>query len=137
MMQYALPSDIAQIRVYTDMDNPPQLEARFVRAIKGIRLGYRPIVHASTAALYGCEALVWSGEPALSVPPALLDAAIDLGRLAVLGRTTRSLAAAALATRTGIALVLRLHPADLDDGELFDDASPLTAVAQRVILRLV
>jgi EAL domain-containing protein (putative c-di-GMP-specific phosphodiesterase class I) len=122
--------------VGTAPDHRPDLAVRFERAIDGIWLEYQPIVHASTGAVFGAEALVRSGEPSLPDPPALLDAAIDLARLAMLGRKIRSLGAAAFAQRVDAALFINLHPADLDDVELFEASSPLSAIAPRVILEV-
>jgi two-component system, cell cycle sensor histidine kinase and response regulator CckA len=113
------------------------LEVRFDQALESLWMAFQPIVHAKTGALYGIEALLRSGETSLPNPPALIDAAIQLGRLPLIGRKARALASAALASRTDdVALFVNLHPEDLLDADLVDEAAALTKVAPRVVLEV-
>jgi len=113
------------------------LEVRFEQAVDGIWMAFQPIVHAGTGALFGVEALMRSNEPSIPSPLALLDAAEDLGRLMMLGRKVRAMAAVAFAERSdAIALFVNLHPEDLGDLELIEASSPLAAIAPRVILEI-
>ncbi|HET7504809.1 MAG TPA: EAL domain-containing protein [Kofleriaceae bacterium] len=113
------------------------LALRFDQAIDGIWIAFQPIVHASTGALFGVEALMRSTEASISSPLELLDAATHLDRLALLGRKVRTLAAAPFAERDDdVALFVNLHPDDLHDLELLDAGAPLSAIAGRVILEV-
>jgi EAL domain-containing protein (putative c-di-GMP-specific phosphodiesterase class I) len=111
------------------------LEVRFEQAIEGLWMAFQPIAHSRTGALFGVEALMRTSEPSLPTPRALLDAAGRLGRLPVTGRKVRSLCGKLLAERSdGLALFVNLHPDDLDDADLFDEAAALSRVASRVVL---
>ena len=113
------------------------LEVRFENAIEGMWMAFQPIVHAQDGALFGVEALMRTSELSLPSPPAVLDAAVQLGRLPLVGRKVRALAGAAIAGRTDkLALFVNLHPADLHDVDLIDASSTLSHVAPRVILEV-
>lgn len=113
------------------------LEVRFEQALQGLWLAFQPIVHASTGALFGVEALMRVSEPSLPNPGAMLDAATQLGRVSLVGRKVRSLASAALAGRADkLALFVNLHPDDLHDSELVDESSPLAKIASQVVLEV-
>jgi PAS domain S-box-containing protein len=113
------------------------LEVRFEQAVEAMWMAYQPIVHASSGALFGIEALMRTTEPSLPNPGALLDAATQLGRLPVIGRKVRALSGAAIATRPDqVALFVNLHPEDLFDADLVDESSPLAKIASKVILEV-
>ncbi len=113
------------------------LEVRFDQAVAGLWMAFQPIVHATSGAPFGHEALMRSSEPSFPHPPALLDAATQLGRLPLIGRKVRGLASAAFATRKDdLALFVNLHPDDLLDIDLVDESALLTRIAPRVILEI-
>jgi EAL domain-containing protein (putative c-di-GMP-specific phosphodiesterase class I) len=112
------------------------LEVRFDQAVENMFMVFQPIVHAGNGALFGVEALMRSSEPSIPNPAALLDAATQLGRLHLLGRRVRSLSAAAAATGRTFSLFVNLHPEDLTDADLLDEAAPLTSIASRVVLEV-
>ena len=113
------------------------LEVRFDQAFERLWMAFQPIVDPRTGALFGVEALVRSDEPSMPTPPALLDAATQLGRLPQLGRRVRALSAAAMASRPeDVSLFVNLHPDDLLDIELLDESAPLTQIASRVVLEV-
>jgi len=67
----------------------------------------------------------------------LIAAAEELGRLHELGRKIRSVVASQIGDApAGIDLLVNLHPADLDDPDLYDPQAPLSAHAPRVILEI-
>jgi EAL domain-containing protein (putative c-di-GMP-specific phosphodiesterase class I) len=112
-------------------------DAAFDAALERLWLAYQPIVDAPRGAVFGYEALVRSGEPALASPGALFDAAERLGRTQELGRRIRALAAEGAARCPGrCALFVNLHPADLLDPQLYDDARGLARSAPRVVLEI-
>ncbi len=113
------------------------LEVRFDQALENLWMAFQPIVEARSGALFGVEALMRSPEPSLPTPPAMIDAAIKLDRLAVLARRTRMLAAVAVGPRPDIpSLFINLHPSDLFDINLLDTSVPLTQIASRVVLEV-
>jgi EAL domain-containing protein (putative c-di-GMP-specific phosphodiesterase class I) len=113
------------------------LEAAFARALQTVWMAFQPIVHASTGALFGYEALLRSGEATLPHPGALLGAAERLGRLSDLSRATRRAAAAAIAgAPPDWTFFVNLHPADLADDDLFERTGALAPHASRVVLEI-
>jgi EAL domain-containing protein (putative c-di-GMP-specific phosphodiesterase class I)/CheY-like chemotaxis protein len=113
------------------------LGATFERALATLWMAYQPIVRAADRSLFGYEALLRSEEKALPHPGAILDAAERLGRLHDLGRSTRAAACAPLAQAPPTcALFVNLHSSDLMDDALLSSKSPLSAVANRVVLEI-
>ena len=113
------------------------LEAAFDSALESLWMAFQPIVRASDRSVFGYEALLRTEEPTLIRPDLVVDAAERLSSLPRLGRKVRALAAAAMgAADPSVALFTNLHPIDLADEELFDDRSPLTSMAGRVILEV-
>jgi EAL domain-containing protein (putative c-di-GMP-specific phosphodiesterase class I) len=113
------------------------LEARFGSTLERLWMAYQPIVNWKDRTVYGYEALLRSGEPSLPSPPEILDAAERLGRLYDLGRSIRRrVAEEATSAPAGLKFFVNLHAADMNDDELFDPASPLARMADRVILEI-
>jgi EAL domain-containing protein (putative c-di-GMP-specific phosphodiesterase class I) len=113
------------------------LQTSFDRALETLWLAYQPIVRVSDQSLFGYEALVRSAEQALPHPGALLDAAQRLGKLDDVGRRVRAIAAGNVADAPPDSLIfVNLHARDLLDETLLHAASPLSAVAQRVVLEI-
>ncbi|MGE0868457.1 MAG: EAL domain-containing protein [Kofleriaceae bacterium] len=113
------------------------LEVRFDQALSTMWMAFQPIVHASNGALFGIEALMRSTEPSIPSPPAMLEAATQLGRLPMIGRNVRALSSAAISTSApDVTLFVNLHPEDLHDADLIDASSPLSRMASRVILEV-
>ena len=112
------------------------LETCFVRALGSMHLAYQPLVTAS-GGLFGYEALLRSNEPALPNPGAMLEAAERLERLHDLGRKVRESAAASFARApAGASLFVNLHTDDLLDPTLYEAESPLSRIADRVVLEI-
>jgi EAL domain-containing protein (putative c-di-GMP-specific phosphodiesterase class I) len=112
------------------------LEACFSRALETVHMVYQPLVTPS-GGIFGYEALLRSTEPSLSNPGALLAAAERLNRLHDLGRRVRTLSANAFARApAGTSLFVNLHTNDLLDSELFEAGSPLSKIADRVVLEV-
>jgi EAL domain-containing protein (putative c-di-GMP-specific phosphodiesterase class I) len=113
------------------------LESSFYSALDSMWMAFQPIVRATDRSVFGFEALLRTEEPTLIRPDLVVDAAERLNALPQLGRKVRQLAAAAMSTAPAdAALFLNLHPLDLADEELFDERSPLTQLASRVILEV-
>jgi EAL domain-containing protein (putative c-di-GMP-specific phosphodiesterase class I) len=113
------------------------LEARFERALATLRMEYQPIVRARDRTLFGYEALLRSGEPSLPHPGAVLDAAERLDRLDQLGQAVRCSASMSLQSKPEMGcLFVNLHTRDLLDPSLTSPDSPLSGMANRVVLEI-
>ncbi len=112
------------------------LEASFDRAMQSMWMAYHPIVDVRNQTVFGYEALLRSTEPSLPHPGAVIDAAMRLGRLELLGRAIRSLAAEPIPADTNFSLFVNLHVTDLTDPALSDPESPLSKIASRVVLEI-
>jgi EAL domain-containing protein (putative c-di-GMP-specific phosphodiesterase class I) len=113
------------------------LEATFERALQTMWMAFQPIVRASDGSLFGYEALLRSEEKEFPHPGALLDAAERLGRLDDLGQRVRSSACGAVPSADPRSVFfVNLHSRDLMDDTLFSSTSPLSAIANRVVLEI-
>ncbi len=107
------------------------------RALDRLWIAFQPIVDWPTQRVFGYEALVRCNEPGLANPGLLFDAAEKLQRVHELGRAIRRQVACRLEEAPPEVLVfVNLHPVELDDEELLQAASPLTAYAPRIVLEL-
>ena len=117
-----------------DLDD---LAGRFGGALEKLWVAYQPIVSWPSQQLFGYEGLVRSADADLSTPGKLLDAAERLGREQELGQRVRdAVAAAAPHAPAGAALCVNLHALDLTSEHLYAPDSPLSRVADRVVLEL-
>lgn len=113
------------------------LEVTLVRAIETLWMAYQPIVDYPRRRIFGYEALLRSAEPALPNPGAVIEAALRLGRLEDVGRAVRAAAAGPMANvPADVLLFVNLHARDLEDPSIVDAASPLAAIASRVVLEI-
>jgi EAL domain-containing protein (putative c-di-GMP-specific phosphodiesterase class I) len=113
------------------------IEASFDRALQQLWIAYHPIVDCSNQTIFGYEALLRTDEPSLPHPGAVLDAATRLGRLEELGRMIRVRAAQPMTALAGRGkLFVNLHVTDLLDPVLLSPSSPLTPIADRVVLEI-
>jgi len=114
------------------------LEDRLQRCLAAMTLHFQPIVHASTRARFGYEALLRSADPSFPHPGAILDAAERLERIPTVGRAVRAQAAKVIAAsppERGIVFI-NLHLLDLADKQLTSAFAPLSKVASRVVLEI-
>jgi EAL domain-containing protein (putative c-di-GMP-specific phosphodiesterase class I)/ActR/RegA family two-component response regulator len=113
------------------------LEARFASALEQLWMAYQPIVSWRERRVFGYEALLRSGDPALKNPGEFLEVAERLGRLHDLGRTIRArVAKAAHEAPEEALLFVNLHASDLNDDELFAEQSSLAPIARRLVLEV-
>lgn len=119
-------------------DHLRDLELRLDRCLAAMTMHYQPIVHASTRARFGYEALLRSTDKSLPHPGAILDAAERLERIPTLGRAVRAQAAktiAAAPAERGVVFI-NLHLLDLFDKQLTSSFAPLSKVASRCVLEI-
>lgn len=119
------------------IEDQSKLEAAFGRALDTLWMATQPIVQWSTQRVYGYEALLRSGEPALGNPGLVISAAERLGRLRELGRCIRDRVADTMATLPdGAFMFVNLHTQDLEDEHLSSELSKLSAYGPRVVLEI-
>jgi EAL domain-containing protein (putative c-di-GMP-specific phosphodiesterase class I) len=115
------------------------LEEKLDRCMAALTMHFQPIVHAQGRKRFGYEALLRSGDKSLPHPGAILDAAERLERIPLLGRAVRANCAKVISEappERGSAYFINLHLLDLFDKQLTSPFSPLTKVAQRVVLEI-
>jgi EAL domain-containing protein (putative c-di-GMP-specific phosphodiesterase class I)/CheY-like chemotaxis protein len=113
------------------------LEARFASALSSMWMAFQPIVSHRRGRSIAYEALLRTDEETLKNPVAFLAAAEQLQRVHELGRAIRvAVAEAAKDAPDDVRFFVNLHPTDLLDGELYQALSPLSAIADRVVLEI-
>ena len=113
------------------------LEARFATAVDKLWVAAQPIVSWSGRSIFAYETLLRTDEPSLRSPMDFFDAAERLGKAAELGRIIRRQVARVMRETPPPALLfVNLHPADLEDDELYADDGALTPFARQVVLEI-
>jgi EAL domain-containing protein (putative c-di-GMP-specific phosphodiesterase class I) len=113
------------------------LEARYASGVEKLWVAAQPIVSWSGRRTVAYETLLRTDEPTLRSPLDFFDAAERLGRAAELGRIIRQHVARGLReTPPPAELFVNLHPADLEDEELYADDGALTPFASQVVLEI-
>jgi len=115
-----------------------ELEDKLARCIAHLAMHFQPIVHASTRARYGYEALLRSTDKSLPHPGAVLDAAERLERVPMLGRAVRAQTAKVIGespAARGVCFI-NLHLLDLFDKQLTSPFAPLSKIASRIVLEI-
>ena len=113
------------------------LEARFTSAVEKLWVAAQPIVSWSGRSVFAYETLLRTDEPTLRSPLDFFDAAERLGKAAELGRIIRRHVAGILGgVRPAGHIFVNLHPADLEDPELYADEGALTPFAGQVVLEI-
>jgi len=108
----------------------------FERSLASIWIAFQPVVSWKRKRVFAYEALLRNDEPALAAPCALLSAAERLGRVSEIGRSVRDRVAAEVPLVPAPLVFVNLHSQDLVDEHLYDPASPLSRVADRVVLEV-
>ena len=113
------------------------LSSRFEGALEKLWVAYQPIISWPSQQLFGYEALLRSSDADLSTPGKLLDVAERLGRVQELGERVRDTIADAAPTAPPAAvLCVNLHALDLTTDHLYALQSPLSRIAERVVLEV-
>jgi EAL domain-containing protein (putative c-di-GMP-specific phosphodiesterase class I)/CheY-like chemotaxis protein len=113
------------------------LEARFTSAVEKLWVAAQPIVSWSGRKVFAYETLLRTDEPTLRSPLDFFDAAERLGKASELGRIVRVHVARLMAERPPEGhIFVNLHPADLEDPELYADEGALTPYAKHVVLEI-
>jgi EAL domain-containing protein (putative c-di-GMP-specific phosphodiesterase class I)/CheY-like chemotaxis protein len=113
------------------------LDARFDSALQKLWIAFQPIIRWSDRVIFGYEALVRSDEPTLNTPGLLFDAAERLGRVREVGRAVRlAVAESSTVAPPDTMMFVNLHASDLGDETLYSLASPLSALAGKVVLEI-
>jgi EAL domain-containing protein (putative c-di-GMP-specific phosphodiesterase class I) len=118
-------------------ENLPALRARLDHALAHLWMAYQPIISWKHRAVFSYEALFRTAAKDVSGPTEMLELAERTQRLFDVGRAIRAqVARDACALASGLLLFVNLHPADLDDPELYRSDAPLAAHASRVVLEI-
>ena len=113
------------------------LETRFANAVAKSWMAFQPIVDVSNHTIFAYEALLRTDEETLRRPDIFISTAERLDKIQLLGRTVRdSVARAATTLPEGVNLFVNVHGLELNDEELFSEASALAAFAPRVVLEI-
>jgi EAL domain-containing protein (putative c-di-GMP-specific phosphodiesterase class I) len=112
------------------------LKQVFERALQSIWMAYQPVVSWKHKRIFAYEALLRNGEPTLSNPCVLLSAAERLDRVAEVGRLVRDRIATQVPDAPSRFVFVNLHSHDLLDEHLYNPESPLSKVADRVVLEV-
>lgn len=113
------------------------LEPRFERALQQLWIAFQPIVSWPAQEVFGYEALVRSLDPDLPTPGMLFDAAERLGRVQDLGERIRdAVADNAVTAPSDVLLFANVHALDLLNDRLYARESPLSQIADRVVLEV-
>lgn len=115
----------------------PALNRKLDRALEGLWMAYQPIVSLSATGSMGYEALLRTTAEEIKGPGEVLELAEKTGRLVDLGRAVRMRVAMELPQLdSDICVFVNLHPADLEDDDLYASDSPLAPFAKRVVLEI-
>jgi EAL domain-containing protein (putative c-di-GMP-specific phosphodiesterase class I) len=112
------------------------LKEVFERALQSIWMAYQPVVSWKHKCIFAYEALLRNDEPTLSNPCALLSAAERLDRVAEVGRIVRDRIATQVPDAPSRFVFVNLHSHDLLAEHLYNPESPLSKVADRVVLEV-
>jgi EAL domain-containing protein (putative c-di-GMP-specific phosphodiesterase class I) len=109
------------------------LQGRFDRALDGMWMAFQPIVSWSSKSVIAYEALMRTVEPTMRNPVDVLKAAEALNQIHTLGRRSRRRLATILREFPDVpGIFVNLHVLDLEDDDLFDPMTPLSAFASRI-----
>jgi EAL domain-containing protein (putative c-di-GMP-specific phosphodiesterase class I)/CheY-like chemotaxis protein len=112
------------------------LSDKFQNALKSLHMVYQPIVSVGQHDLFGYEALLRCDRAFFPNTEVFIVTAEQLGRVHDLGRAVRSAVAPMVFKAPSEFVFVNLHPLDIMDTELFAEASPLSAVASKVVLEI-
>lgn len=119
------------------LENLALLEVGLNRAIETLWMAVQPIVSAADYGIVGWEALVRFDEPSLPSPSALLHAAESVARLDDIANAVWNASVSiALNAPSEELIFINLHPRDLQNPSLIDPKSPLSPIADRVVLEI-
>ncbi len=112
-------------------------EARFNRALERLWVATQPIVAVRDRTVYGYEALVRTDEPEVPHPGVFFGLAEELGRTTELDRFIRSkIPALAANAPPNAVFFVNVAPPSLADEDLYSPDSPLSRIADRVVLEI-
>jgi len=112
------------------------LSEAFDRALASVWLAYQPVYSWKRQRVFAYEALLRNEEPMLSNPCAVLSAAEKLARVDDIGRIVRDKVALDVPSCPSQFIFVNLHSHDLLDEHLYDEQSPLSKVADRIVLEV-
>ncbi|MFZ5441874.1 MAG: EAL domain-containing protein [Myxococcota bacterium] len=125
------------VRKRVGADDLPALHRRLDRALEKLWMAYQPIVALSKEGTLAYEALLRTTAEEIKGPQEILELAEKTHRIFDVGRAIRRKVAADLpGLSSDIQVFVNLHPADLEDPDLYSADAPLTKFAARVVLEI-
>jgi EAL domain-containing protein (putative c-di-GMP-specific phosphodiesterase class I) len=116
---------------------PSALAEDYEGAMRGMWIGFQPIVHAPSGHLYGYEALLRNDLARWSVPNMFFSMAEKLGKTLDAGRNIRAAIAHCLDNAPLDAVVcVNVSPRELDDEMLVDGSEDLSKHAGRIVIEI-
>ncbi len=120
-----------------DANESVKLNAKLDQALEHMYMAYQPIVAVPSRRIFAYESLFRTSSKEVSGPVELLDVAEATLRLFDVGRMVRERVSQDISRLSDEALMfVNLHPADLEDSELYSPAAPLSKYAERVVLEI-
>jgi EAL domain-containing protein (putative c-di-GMP-specific phosphodiesterase class I)/CheY-like chemotaxis protein len=114
-----------------------QIEQRFARALQLSWMAFQPIIDVTAKRVFAYEALLRTEEDSLRRTDIFIATAERLDKVHLLGRAIRAaVARAAQQAPADTLLFVNVHGLELTDEELFARESPLSAMANRVVLEI-
>jgi EAL domain-containing protein (putative c-di-GMP-specific phosphodiesterase class I) len=115
----------------------PSLNCKLDRVLEQLWMAYQPIVKSSTHTILAYEALLRTNLRDIAGPQEVIELAERTDRIFEVGRVIRARVSADIeALDEAVLVFVNLHPADLEDPELYSPDSPLALHASRVVLEI-
>jgi EAL domain-containing protein (putative c-di-GMP-specific phosphodiesterase class I)/ActR/RegA family two-component response regulator len=105
-------------------------------ALASVWMAFQPVVSWKRKRVFAYEGLLRNEEAMLANPGTLLSAAERLGRVGEVGRMVRDRVAAQVRSCPAQFVFVNLHSQDLLDDHLYAADSPLSKVADRIVLEV-
>ena len=114
-----------------------RMEEAFDLSLKSIWIAFQPILSTLDNSFFGYEALLRTGTATHPDPSAVLRDAVRLSRVRELGRCVQARVAREIELLPpDLSIFINLHPDELRDPNLLGKDSPVSRVAERVVLEI-
>ena len=123
-------------QAWSPAEDRASLSEALDRALSSAWLAFQPVLSWKHKRAFAYEALLRNEEELLKNPCTLLSAAERLGRVSEVGRRVRDRVAADVPRCPARFVFVNLHSQDLLDEHLYQNDSPLSRVAERVVLEV-
>ncbi len=120
-----------------DVEDKMVRKAALLEGVEQMWMSFQPVVALTEAAVFGYEALLRTRSAAIANPMEFFALAEEFDLVRELGRNIRRAVAEQISEAAPeLKLFVNIHPTELMDEELTSPKSPLTKVAERVVLEI-